>query len=82
MKKDNVIFQSSPWPVAEVTIFKGTPEEADVLVATTDLEDRLLADMDSKEAMNLDRLIGYYVRPGEIALPCDDIVRIVEAGYS
>lgn len=79
-------YQDKQYPVMEVTIFKDTPDERDIIVATTDLEDRLLHDMDAqssvaKEATELDENIAYYVEPEEIRLSCEDIAKIVEASY-
>lgn len=82
-----ITYKNKPWPVMEVTIFQDTDKPEDVLVATTDLEDELLEDMQSntssveRVASKLDDEICYYVRPEEIGLPYSDIIRIVEQSY-
>lgn len=82
-----IIYKDKAWPVIEVTIFQDTPKPMDVLVATTDLENELLIDMESKLpslesiATKLDDKISYYIDPTEIGLPYEDIARIVEQSY-
>lgn len=80
--KDYIDFQERVWPILEVTIFQDTPDEREVLVGTTDLEERLVAALyHCDEAYRLDESICYYIRPEEIDLPEDEVVKIVEDSY-
>lgn len=87
MDKYHISYKQRMWPMVEVTIFKGTPNQADVAVGTTKLEEELVNDLTSdipsvsNEAYKLDVGICYYVKPEEMDLPCEDIARIVEASY-
>ena len=87
MDKYYISYKERMWPMVEVTIFKGTPNQADVAVGTTELEDEIVDDLTSDipsasdEANRLDVAICYYIKPEEMDLPCEDIVRIVEASY-
>lgn len=79
---DYVNFRDRVYPIREVTVFQDTPDEMEVLIGTTDLEAQLVAELlSSDEAYRLDESIFYYVRPEEIDLPDDEIVRIAEDSY-
>lgn len=80
--KEYIDFKEREWPIQQVTIFQDTPDEQDVLVGTTDLEEQLIAALYySDEAYHLDESICYYVKPNEIDLPNDELVKIVEDSY-
>lgn len=81
MARYYIVYQDIAWPVAEVTIFPDTPEQKEVLVATTELEERILND-NTERGRQLDETIAYYVRPNEIELPYEDIIKIVEDSYN
>lgn len=87
MDKYMLYYKNKAYRVAEMTIFKDTPEEEEILVGTTELEDELLTDIaDSnpevaKEAECLDSSIAFYITAEEILLPPNRIVQIVETNY-
>ena len=87
MDKYTLYYKNKSYRVAETTIFKGTSEEEEILVGTTELEEELLTDISgsspevAKEAEYLDNGIAFYITAEEMLLPPNRIIQIVEANY-
>ena len=87
MDKYTLYYKNKSYRVAEITIFKGTSEEEEILVGTTELEKKLLTDISdsspevAKEAEYLDNGIAFYITAEEMLLPPNRIIQIVEANY-
>lgn len=87
MDKYTLYYKDKPYKVAEMTIFKGTSEEEEILVGTTELEEELLTDITdsspeaAKEAECLDNGIAFYITAEEMSLPPNKIVQIVETNF-
>ena len=75
---DSITFRGEEFPVREIFL----PEDGWVLIATQDLEDRLISDNGeyvSKEAQSVDEEIFFYVEDAE-ALMADDLEdQVIEA---
>ncbi len=86
MIRDTIEWQGKEFPAVHITIFEGTEDEKDVMVATTDLENELLPHIELEsshtEADSVDESICYYLEPDEINLSEEEIVKVVEASYS
>jgi hypothetical protein len=86
METYTIDYCGTSYPVVDVTIFEGTSNEMNVTVSNTDLEEKLMYDMENgigaDEAYRLDETIGFYIRPEEMSLPYEQIVEIVEESYN
>lgn len=78
MEKYYIVFGDTAWPVAEITIFAGKPEQKAIVVATTDLDEALHTEPIAYDAQALDVQIAYYIRPEQMRLSLEEIASIVE----
>ena len=78
-----ITWKGKDYPVRRLTIFKGTPEELEILVSVESLSRELIDDNTgvpvSDEAEEVDGQIYYYLADEEITLPDGRIVTITES---
>lgn len=75
------------YPAIDITIFAGTDEELNITVCDTEFEADLLKHMEAQNdladsAISQDEQIAYFIEPSEWSLSDEEIVAIVEKGYS
>lgn len=78
---DTVTWNGEQYPVRELTIFRGTPDELNILVSVLRLEDKLI-DKDtgtpfSHESYEFDSNFYFYLDDEEILLPDEEIISIM-----
>ncbi len=78
-----ITWEGKDYPARKLTIFRGMPEEQEVLVSVTELSSKLIdSETDcpvSEEAEELDSTIYYYLTEDEIRLPDQNIIVLVES---